>query len=220
MKQGDDTLWRISAPELVNNSYIVYEITGRDKLGPFEGERRYNHFNALRNCLSQNYPGILVPGIPPKKAVGNKDIEFVIERRYFLERFFMQLSQRHYLHDAIEMKIFARPEIIGGNNDVDKQLSKLQRPGLDEILKFYIKIFELSEKDVEEAKAVVTESIKKLEETQVWLKKLMTQYNALKKQVFGMIQVKNNQNEYQRQIVQVLSRYEEKSAELYKDVCS
>ena len=122
-----------------------------------------------------------MPGIPPKKAVGNKDIEFVIERRYFLERFFMQLSQRHYLHDAIEMKIFARPEIIGGNNDVDKQLSKLQRPGLDEILKFYIKIFELSEKDVEEAKAVVTDSIKKLEETQVWLKKLMTQYNALKK---------------------------------------
>jgi hypothetical protein len=38
-----------------------------------------------------------VPGIPPKKAVGNKDIEFVIERRYFLKRFFMQLSEIDYL---------------------------------------------------------------------------------------------------------------------------
>jgi len=52
IKSGDNSLWRISAPELVNNSYIVYEITGQDKLGPFEGERRYNHFHALRNCLS------------------------------------------------------------------------------------------------------------------------------------------------------------------------
>jgi hypothetical protein len=30
-----------------------------------------------------------VPNIPPKKAVGNKDIGFVVERRYYLERFFM-----------------------------------------------------------------------------------------------------------------------------------
>jgi len=74
---------------LVNNSYIIYEISGIDNLGPFDGDRRYNHFHILRNTLSQNYPGIMVPGIPPKKAVGNKDIEFVIERRYLLERFFL-----------------------------------------------------------------------------------------------------------------------------------
>ena len=70
--------------------------------------------------MAINYPGIYVPALPPKKAVGNKDIEFVIERRYFLERFFMQLSEIDYLQNTEEMKIFARPEIVGGNSDVDK----------------------------------------------------------------------------------------------------
>jgi sorting nexin-1/2 len=89
-------------------------------MGPFDGNRRYNHFHALRNTLSQNYPGIFIPGIPPKKAVGNKDIDFVIERRYFLERFFLQLSTINYLRKVKEMEIFARPEIVGGSMDVDK----------------------------------------------------------------------------------------------------
>jgi hypothetical protein len=57
--------------------------------------------------------------MPPKKAVGNKDIEFVIERMYFLERFFMKLSTIDYLRNSEELKIFARPEILG--LDLDKQ---------------------------------------------------------------------------------------------------
>ena len=66
----------------------------------------------------------------------------------------------------MEMKIFARPEIIGGNNDVDKQLSKLQRPTIEELYKFYMKIFEVNSKEVEDSVAsVVEKNIKKLEET-------------------------------------------------------
>jgi len=78
-----------------------------------------------------------VPGIPPKKAVGNKDIEFVIERRYFLERFFMKLSEMEYLQNTEELKIFARPEIVGGNSDVDKQLMKLKPLSLVDLAQFY-----------------------------------------------------------------------------------
>jgi hypothetical protein len=63
----------------------------------------------------------------------------------------------------MEMKIFARPEIIGGNNDVDKQLSKLQRPTIEELYKFYMKIFEVNSKEVEDSVASVVENIKKLE---------------------------------------------------------
>jgi hypothetical protein len=39
---------------------------------------------------------------------------------YFLERFFMQLSEIKILRNSEEMKIFARPELVGGNSDVDK----------------------------------------------------------------------------------------------------
>ena len=43
--------------------------------------------------MAQNYPGIYVPGIPPKKAVGNKDIKFINERRFYLERFLKKMAQ-------------------------------------------------------------------------------------------------------------------------------
>jgi hypothetical protein len=60
--------------------------------------------------------------VPPKKAIGNKDIEFIVERRYFLERFFIQISSIDYLKNSLEMKIFIRPEILGENVDIDKFL--------------------------------------------------------------------------------------------------
>ena len=53
--------------------------------------------------MSQNWPGVYVPNIPPKKAVGNKDIEFVLERMYFLERFMMKLSDVSFLKNGPEM---------------------------------------------------------------------------------------------------------------------
>ncbi len=56
--------------------------------------------------------------MPPKKAVGNKDVKFIIERRYFLERFLKQISQLPYLMNSEEFRIFARPEFTGGNSDV------------------------------------------------------------------------------------------------------
>jgi hypothetical protein len=49
--------------------------------------RRYNEFYGLRTLLCQRWPGLFVPAIPPKKAVGNKNVLFIVERRYFLERF-------------------------------------------------------------------------------------------------------------------------------------
>lgn len=40
------------------------------------------------------------------------------------------------------------------------------------------------------------------------MKILNNNYNLLKKQAFGMIQIKNNQIDYQKQIIKTLSRYE------------
>ena len=144
--------WKLTQPQLVNNSYIVYDIEGKDHLGPFNAQRRYNNFFELRNALYQNWPGVYIPNVPPKKAMGNKDIEFVVERRYYLERFFMQLADIEYLRTSDEVKIFIRPEISAqGQNsggagvqpsasssaaatDIDKTLSKLGRPSNAKLL--------------------------------------------------------------------------------------
>ena len=79
--------FEVIKPCLIQNKYVAYQLKGEDSLETFEGMRRYNEFYMLRNSLCARWPGLFIPGIPPKKAVGNKDVKFIIERRYFLERF-------------------------------------------------------------------------------------------------------------------------------------
>ena len=53
---------------------------------------RYNEFHLLRQVIRANWPGIYIPSLPAKKVIGNKDVRFIIERRFFIERFYLQLS--------------------------------------------------------------------------------------------------------------------------------
>ena len=82
--------------------------------------------------------------------MGNKDIEFVVERRYFLERFFMQISEIEYLKSSEEMRIFIRPELNGLNTDVDKSLLKMNKPTVNDLIPLYKKSFKLTDKTIEE----------------------------------------------------------------------
>ena len=89
-------------PSLLNGKYVVYKVMGEDQNGSFEGNRRYNEFFLLRQVIVANWPGIYIPSTPSKKLVGNKDVRFIIERRYFLERFILQLSQIGILVESNE----------------------------------------------------------------------------------------------------------------------
>jgi len=59
--------------------------------------------------------------LPPKKAMGNKDIVFLQERRFYLERYMRKLSSYEFIIDGEEFQVFARPQGL----DVEKSLSKL-----------------------------------------------------------------------------------------------
>ena len=99
--------WQLGNPTLVNNSYIAYMVEGEHyEVGAFNLQRRYNNFHELHQCLQANWPGIFVPMVPPKKAVGNKDIEFILERRFFLERFYLQVGDLPHLLMSDEVKAF------------------------------------------------------------------------------------------------------------------
>lgn len=84
---SNNSQFEVVRPCLISNKYVAYQVKGEDSLEGFEATRRYNEFFMLRQTLSQRWPGLFIPCIPPKKAVGNKDVIFIIERRYFLERF-------------------------------------------------------------------------------------------------------------------------------------
>jgi len=70
--------------------------------------------------LVNNWPGAYVPSIPGKQLVGNKDVKFILERRYFLERFLKQLSRTPFLINSEDFRIFTRPEFAGGHSDIEK----------------------------------------------------------------------------------------------------
>lgn len=70
----------------------MYTCRGSDANGLWEGERRFNEFYKLLSILETRWPGIPIPQLPPKKAIGNKEIKFINERRFYLERFLKKMS--------------------------------------------------------------------------------------------------------------------------------
>ena len=85
---------------------VLYKVCGRDKEGMFEGQRRYNEFFLLHEALVKRWPGIPVPTIPPKKSIGNKDLIFIQQRRFYLEKFFRSISKFGFLINSQEFRVF------------------------------------------------------------------------------------------------------------------
>jgi sorting nexin-1/2 len=94
----------------------------------------------LRNTLAQRWPGIYIPAIPEKKLVGNKDDEFVEERRSLLERFMKEVAKFDYLTHSKEFRIFARDK-----GDIEKILNGLVKQTPKQILEKYRLNFNVDE---------------------------------------------------------------------------
>lgn len=103
--------------------HIVYNVKGRDHQGLWECKRRYNEFFLLQEALAKRWPGILLPIVPPKKAMGNKDLVFLQERRFYLERYLRKLARHEFIINSQEFQLFARPQGL----DVEKSLNKLPK---------------------------------------------------------------------------------------------
>ena len=102
---------------------ILYKITGKDKEGIFEGQRRYNEFYLLHEALTKRWPSIPIPSIPPKKNFGNKDLIFIQQRRYYLERFLRSISKFDFIVNSMEFKTFSRPN----GQQIEKGLERLPK---------------------------------------------------------------------------------------------
>jgi hypothetical protein len=113
--------------------HIVYKCKGYDAQGVWEGDRRYNEFWKLREKLELRWPGIPFPLLPPKnamkKALGNKDLKFINERRFYLERFLKKMAGFGFIIDSPEFMAFSRP-----NGDVNRALDTLSKPLIPDVV--------------------------------------------------------------------------------------
>ena len=82
--------------------HIVYTCKGVDSNGAWEGPRRFSEFYKLHEKLTIRWPGIPIPELPPKKSIGNKDIKFINERRFYLERFLKKMAQFPFMLESPE----------------------------------------------------------------------------------------------------------------------
>jgi hypothetical protein len=78
----------VTNPEIPKNcDFVVYTVLGLLKRERFEVYRRYSDFQVLRLTLTERFPGLYVPPIPVKKAIGNTKQHFVEERCFLLNMF-------------------------------------------------------------------------------------------------------------------------------------
>lgn len=66
---------------------------------------------------------MVIPKMPTKKAIGNKEVKFIYERKFYLERFLRKCAKHDFLINSEEFRIFARP----ASGDVEKMLERLPR---------------------------------------------------------------------------------------------
>ena len=116
-------------PPVEKSSHMQYMVRGADKQGPWEGLRRYSHFHELLEVLRLRWPGIYLPRLPPKKAIGNYQTEFLQQRRYFLERFVRRLGHLSFIVNSEEFLCFSRPQ-----GDIEKILGKLTKLPTSQII--------------------------------------------------------------------------------------
>lgn len=82
------------------NAYVLFDLEATDPSGSYKVQRRYRDFFSLRQILSKNWPGLFIPPIPPKKAVGNLDLDFVHQRQCYLNVFCYQIAQNPILYNS------------------------------------------------------------------------------------------------------------------------
>ena len=189
--------------------HIVYSCKGVDSSGNWEGERRYNEFFKLHEKLEARWPGIPIPTLPPK-ALRNKDIKFINERRFYLERFLKKLSTFDFIINSVEFKTFSRP-----NGDIDKLLTSLPRISTSEItdrLRTSLKIEEHLYNPI-----VKDKLDRECKEFQHFTRQTVPLLRALQKQVAGCMQVQSQVIVNYKTVLSMFDKYEELSLANYVD---
>jgi len=121
------------------SKYLVYIIECEPKpKGVVTVARRYSDFVWLRKILTDQYPALWVPPLPPKKIRGRFEKEFVEGRRLDLERFLIRIDSIDAFGDSEAFQTFlSRPEstfktsTVGLDKDIagltwEDRISRLQ----------------------------------------------------------------------------------------------
>ena len=102
---------------------IEYRVATKTSL-PYRNQtcsvmRRFSDFLWLYNQLLHKYPGVIIPPVPEKQAVGRFGEEFIETRRVALQRFMHLTSQHEVLQLDSVLQQFCESEVNFGWTNLD-----------------------------------------------------------------------------------------------------
>ncbi|KAJ3174820.1 Vacuolar protein sorting-associated protein 5, partial [Irineochytrium annulatum] len=109
----------VSEPQKVGNdpinAHVSYKVRTKTNApnyrnGEFSVNRRYRDFLWLYNSLSNRHPGVVVPPVPEKHAIGRFQDEFVEARRLALERCLRKIVVHPLLQSDEDLQMFLESE--------------------------------------------------------------------------------------------------------------
>jgi hypothetical protein len=96
------------------HSYKVHSISARPGFGAGgHSIRRYSDFTWLSEQLARDFPGVIVPPLPEKLAVGRFGEEFVESRRRALEKFLHRVAAHGELSTSPHFITFLQADEAG-----------------------------------------------------------------------------------------------------------
>ena len=88
------------------NQHYVYKITTAPVVVDHV-YRRYSDFDSLHAVLTEMFPGVFIPPLPPKKALGNMNEDYILgRRRPGLERFLNRVARIPILAESAVFQMF------------------------------------------------------------------------------------------------------------------
>jgi len=187
-------------------------VRGKDRQGVWEGKRRYNEFFLLHEVLCRRFPGVPVPQVPPKKAIGNKDVTFIQDRTFYLQRFLRKCARFDFMMESPEFQAFSRPQAGG----VEKSLNRL--PPMSTI-QLYDRIAAITDLQMETLDLYVRESAHaKINTFNIFLKQVEPILTRIKNDLSKYLMSKQRSIQAYGEMAKFTQRYEELNMTHYSDM--
>ncbi|KAJ3220282.1 Vacuolar protein sorting-associated protein 5 [Dinochytrium kinnereticum] len=124
----------VSEPQKIGDplsAHVSYKVRTKTNAPGFRNldftvSRRYRDFLWLYNQLTIRYPGVIVPPVPEKHAIGRFQDDFVESRRFALERCIKKIVSHPLLQLDEDVKMFLESESFA----VDKKRDDTAKGGL------------------------------------------------------------------------------------------
>lgn len=201
----------VSKPQDMGGS-IYYEVQGQDRQGSWEGKRRYNEFFVLNEVLVRRFPGVPLPILPEKKAIGNKDLLFLQDRTFYLQRYLRKLARYEFILESQEFQLFSRPQ----GQDIQKSLEKLVP--MSTMQKFE-RLANITSIDISNYDVMKKEQYgSKITEFMYFYKVVQPLLTKLKGQTAQMMRTKLNTIQSYQDLYRCAQRYEDMNLQHYTDM--